>query len=236
MRYLGTALFAEGPTDHAFLHPLLRRLCEHLCASYGTAPVEIGDVLEIDALVPGRNDDLAKRIVEAARISSNAWNILFIHQDAGGDAEAARRDRVDPGCALIAEELSVQSARTVAVVPIRETEAWTIADGDALRQVFGTNLSNDALGLPSTPLDVERIADPKQVLEVAYGEAQKGRRSRRRRKASALLEPIGEAVRLDVLARVPAFAALQQELELALEALRYIRLPQPSISARPGSR
>ena len=45
MRYLGLALFAEGATDHAFLRPVLRRLCADLCLEFAEQPVEIGEVL-----------------------------------------------------------------------------------------------------------------------------------------------------------------------------------------------
>jgi hypothetical protein len=31
MRYLGLAIFAEGPTDYRFLPPVLRRATEDLC-------------------------------------------------------------------------------------------------------------------------------------------------------------------------------------------------------------
>ncbi len=46
MRYLGLALFAEGPTDYRFLPPVLRRTTEELCLNARTT-VEIGDVLNL---------------------------------------------------------------------------------------------------------------------------------------------------------------------------------------------
>ena len=33
MHYLGLALYAEGRTDDRFLGPVLRRLCEEVCAA-----------------------------------------------------------------------------------------------------------------------------------------------------------------------------------------------------------
>jgi len=96
VRWLGTALFAEGPTDHRFLQPLLRRACEALCASRGRGPVEIADVRELHSPVRARDQDRETRILEAARDSWGAWHILFVHADGAGDPERARAEQVVP--------------------------------------------------------------------------------------------------------------------------------------------
>jgi len=223
MRYLGLALFAEGPTDHAFLRPLLRRLCEHLCLALGKEPMEISEVLELHSLVKAKEADRATRIQKAAERSEGAWTVLFIHADGSGDADTARRTQIEPGCELIANIIKVSTGRTVAVVPVRETEAWSIADGDALRIVFGSKKSNAELGVPTRPQDVEAVLDPKQTLRAAYNTVLGWRRGRRRRKVSSMLEPLGEQVSFDVLARVPAFLRLQQDLVEALSFLGYIQ-------------
>ena len=43
MKYLGLALYAEGPTDHEFLSPLLLRVCEDLALRSGQ-PIELSKV------------------------------------------------------------------------------------------------------------------------------------------------------------------------------------------------
>ena len=47
MRFLGLALIAEGPTDHRFLHAVLRRVCEDVCQREANDTVEIGEVLPL---------------------------------------------------------------------------------------------------------------------------------------------------------------------------------------------
>ena len=49
MRYLGLALYAEGPTDYRFLSSLLRRLVESLCARLASDIIEVSEVLPLDA-------------------------------------------------------------------------------------------------------------------------------------------------------------------------------------------
>ena len=207
MRYLGLALFAEGPTDYRFLPPVLRRATEKLCLLCARSSVEIGEVLGLYAPDDYREADLATQILAAAREAEGAFNILFIHTDGAGNPDAAYNERVLPAKERIAAELARQQERTVGVVPVREMEAWTLADGDALRGAFGTVLDDLALGIPIRPREVEGIFDPKQVLEQAYRNVV-GDRRLRRRKVADFFDAIGERVRLERLQEVPAGSAV----------------------------
>ena len=131
MRDLGLALYAEGPTDYQFLCPLLLRLCESVCAQ-ALHPVEIGDVLPLDDSPAMRTAPRDERIAHAARNAAPAWNLLFVHADADGDAAGALRERVTPGLERV-RDAARPRAEGVAVVPVRETEAWLLTVGNALR-------------------------------------------------------------------------------------------------------
>ena len=72
-------------------------------------------------------------ILEAARQDIGAFHILFIHADANGDADRARQERIEPAVRLIRQKEELTNTHNVAVVPVRETETWALADGDALR-------------------------------------------------------------------------------------------------------
>jgi hypothetical protein len=220
VQYLGLALFAEGPTDYRFLPPILRRTTEELCLNARTI-VEIGDVLNLYSPEKYRDADLATKILEAAKAAEGAYNILFIHTDGEGKPNAVYEQRIQPAKELIAAELSSQLERTVGVVPVREMEAWTLVDGDALRDAFGTVLDDEALGIPSRPREVEGILDPKQTLNQAYAEAV-GAKQRRRRTAADFFDAIGERVQLARLRQVPAFGRFEQELRTALVELNYL--------------
>ncbi len=223
MGYLGLALFAEGPTDYRFLPAVLRRTTEELCVNARTT-VAIGEeVLKLNLYVPQKywDADLATKILEAAKSAEGAYNILFIHTDGAGDPNAAYEQRVQPAKELIAAELSSQLERTVGVVPVREMEAWTLVDGDALRDAFGTVLDDEALGIPSRPREVEGILDPKQTLNQAYAKVV-GAKRRRHTTAADFLEAIGERVQLPRLRQVPAFGRFEQELRTALVELNYL--------------
>ncbi len=211
MRYLGLALFAEGSTDYRFLPPVLRRATEDLCLRDARSTVEVGEVLGLYTPDDYRDADLATQILEAAREAFDAFSILFIHTDGAGEPAAQR----------IAAELSGQQNRTVGVVPVREMEAWTLVDPDALRGAFGTVLDDSALGIPTKAREVEGILDPKQALEQVYGKVVGGRR-RGKRKVTEFFDAIGERARLERLRDVPAYQRFEQELGMALVELGYL--------------
>lgn len=221
MRYLGLALYAEGPTDYYFLKPLLRRLCEKLCAHRGEGQIEIGDVLELDDPADRRDQSREERITAAASEARDAWHILFIHADGASFPNRAREEQVAPAMRRLEDGLGA-GCRAVAVIPIRETEAWILADEKALRQAFGTSRTDADLGIPAPPREVERITDPKQVLDAVCAIATNRRRGRQR-KAAAYFELIAECTSIENLEKVPAFKALYDELSEALQRLGFIR-------------
>ena len=220
MQYLDLALYAEGKTDYQFLSPLLQRLCEHLCIQEARQAVEVGPVLPLDHPLFARGLPRDERIVAAAEWARGAWRVLFVHADADGDAEHARAHRTQPAIESLRQHFEGQGLG-VAVVPVRETEAWAIRDGEALRQVFGTTLSDTSLGLPQSAAAVEATMDPKAILTAAFN-ATRPSPQRRRQGISPLLNAIGEQVSLQRLREVSAFATLETELRAALKLLRVL--------------
>lgn len=220
MRYLGLALFAEGITDHRFLAPILRRVTEDLCLQFASDIVEIGEVVELHTPAQHRGENRETRILEAAREARGAYGILFIHTDGAGDPDSALKERVQPAAQWIAHELTREYERTVAVVPVRETEAWALVDGDALRAAFGTMLDDMSLGIPRRPREVERVLNPKQILNQAFANVI-GTRRLKKKKAEAFLDAIGERVRLVRLREVLAFQRFERDLQAALLGLGY---------------
>ena len=223
MRYLGLALFSEGPTDDRFLVPLLQRLCQDLCLKHSSELVDIADVLPLKNPKGEAGAPRAERVARAAVEAADAWQILFVHTDGAGDAGAKRAQLVVPAIALVQKRFCATGAG-VAVVPVRETEAWALADGDALRFVFGTTLDDVALGVPVHARQVEAIADPKQVLERAYARTGPGGR-RARAGVAALLSSLGQQVSLARLRQVDSFARTEAEAMVALESLRIVAAP-----------
>ncbi|MDP4302986.1 DUF4276 family protein [Leptothrix discophora] len=220
MKYLGLALYSEGRTDDYFLRPLLLRLCADICLQEGQEPVDFGDVEALSH--PPRLSDAPRheRILAAASGHRDAWQILFIHGDGEGDPDAAWRDRVQPGIEAVQTHFAA-AGRAVGVVPVRETESWGLHDGQALRSVFGTTLSDARLQLPGSARAVEAAKDPKAILNRAF--LQTGPNGQRQRKGvSPYLNALGEQVDLARLRELPSFSQLVDNLRAALRSMHVI--------------
>ena len=162
MRYVTLGLWAEGPTDHPFLQPLLRRLVvEHVLS--GQKSVEISEeFIRLPDLKPKASRP--ERICAAVSKCRDEISLLFIHSDGKGNPDGARTHVVNPAIAQIA---SLQSAvHCVAVVPVHETEAWVLADSGALASAMGVNPASFA-PLPAAGA-VERYPDPWQAVLERY--------------------------------------------------------------------
>ena len=220
--YLGLALFAEGPSDHQFLRPLLERFTETLCLSRARGLVELPSMIELHSPRRAKNDDRTKKILEAARDAWGSFHILFIHSDGGADPAATEENYIEPVRRAIRDDADMGegSTRTVAVIPVRESEAWMLADGEALREAFGTTLTNARLGLPSHVREVESILDPKVTLQQALF-AVFGRRSRRSGPQD-YFAAIGQSARFEKLREVPSFQAFEKQFTAALVDLAYL--------------
>jgi len=218
-RWLGLALFAEGPSDHRFLDELLRRTVEHRLVDAGHA-VELSPVQRLP-IASGGPADRAARIAQGAQDLQGAFHLLFIHADGAGDAQRARSERVQPGIDAMHARLGVDGRCGIAVVPVRETEAWALADAVCLRALLGTSRSAAELGLPESALALEALPDPKATFAAVVQAARPRRRGRRRSAPAAFLDLAGQRASLAELGRLTAFRGLMTEVDLALQRLGF---------------
>lgn len=181
--------------------------------------VDLGAVQRLP--VNHRDATRGDRIANAAERAQGEFHILFVHADGGGDAQQARRNSVTPGLALVRERLGENGRRGVAVVPVRETEAWALADAEALLDVFGTTKSATDLGLPRSAAEIEKLLDPKATFAAALTRARPGRRGRRRPSPAAFMDLLGERSSIAALSSLSAFTMMLDELRHALRDLGY---------------
>lgn len=201
MRYVVPAFLSEGPTDRPFLEPILTRVLQEM----------LGGVEVQSFLILSPNDRSIEQIKIEVCERRQEFDLLLVHTDGKGDGERARRERIEPIRAVLQD---AAHARCVGIVPVHETEAWALADGDALRYAFEVTHSNDEMGLPRLH-ELETLQDPKSVLRGI----QKRVRGRSRRVAKVPLSQIAEAVSLVHLRKLAAFMVFEEELENALRCL-----------------
>lgn len=210
MIYLSAGLFAEGPSDYGFLLRLIDRLLETIGAALFSGACEVASTIGVDAPEPIRGATRAERIAAAVAAHEGQFALLIVHADGAGDPKAARKFQVDPAVAALAEVATDAPVIAVACVPVREIEAWLLADAGAFRQLLGNTSA------PSLPADPEREADPKATLKTLVKDG--GARF-----SGSIYPLFGEHVALSALRRLPAFLTFEADLT---EAVREVARSQ----------
>lgn len=222
MKKIGLALYCEGNSDEYFLPILLQRTSRHIIMEGGGSDINIPPIKRIEVPKSGQGNDI---LTAAVRAGTEGYDILFVHKDADdAGPEKVRKNHIEPGLRKVHETTKKVCKNMVPVIPIRETEAWMLADIKILQDILDINTDAKELGLPTRPVLVEKIADPKHVLQETIRKSLE-RKSRRRRKINieTLYTRLAQEVRLDFLKQVPAYKTFTGELMQTFKSLNLIQ-------------
>ncbi|AJE82125.1 MULTISPECIES: DUF4276 family protein [Streptomyces] len=195
-RYLTFALFVEGPEDEAFFRPLATRQLQAMAAGL-PEPFDVDEwpVTADCSTARSLHEQVCRLVADLA----TDRDLLLLHND---HRERAKIDKVRSGVEL------PPGCRIVPTVPIRETEAWLLADGPLLASLPGA----DRALIPSSPHEAEKVPDPKALLS----------RILRGRDTRQLAQHLGERADLDRLRRLPAYQQWCADLTAALKELHFL--------------
>ncbi|MFF5208833.1 hypothetical protein [Streptosporangium sp. NPDC000396] len=190
-RPLVPGLIAEGESDRGFLGIVIsRQLRELTWMSPHVVDVEATQVVTCDR----------ENMVTALEELAADCHLLFTHE--------YERERGKMGGR--ADGVRYHSHYLVPVIGLGDTETWLLADPGVWAGLEGSDLSL----LPGRPRDVERIADPGEILAATV--------PRRGRPIRDYFEYIGRNIDLAVLAQVPTYADWVAETRNALKGLGYL--------------
>ena len=140
--------------------------------------------------------------------------LTFIHADTGGTNQARTlASRSVAYCARMHDVCDFTPARCVLIRPRHETEAWALADPEAVRGALGYKGSPADLGLPKNARAAERLPDPKETLRAALQRLG----GSRRRDVDAILPAIAQRQSINALRRAPSFVEFEGGLTTALK-------------------
>ena len=195
LRYFNLALLTEGLSDQWFLLPLIDRQVAALESASGPG-------LDFGGTAPGGRFTVAPRdlVVAEVKLLLEHMDIVLIHHDHN------ERNKVES----VRASLGSDAQRLVGIVPMRETEAWMLADAAALPTATA---EVSVRNLVRSPREVERVPDPKKTLAEAFGP---------RHRPEYDFDRLGQRVSLAALQQVPAYARWVGELRTAMERLRFL--------------
>jgi hypothetical protein len=214
VRYVALALACEGPTDARFLAEVLRRTVEELLLQGVEEAIDVGAVIPVYLDRTGRLGNQPASVIQRFARGEVFADVLFVHADGAGDPDRPRRTIVDSIAVGVAGP--TPGMAVVGAIPVRETEAWMLADTAAVEAVLG--LSPGSVTISQPPRRVHTIPDPKAELATIVRGAPSGRR--RRRSANPLgviYEPLGATVDLAALRETPSFQDVEAQIRVALQ-------------------
>lgn len=216
MKYLSWATFYEGNSDEHYFDVLIYRLLDDIFGRLGA------DIIEFP-LRPtcrfGRYNRTVDVVAKEACEMKNALDLVFFHADTGGRSlNQGIASRSQAYCDAMLELCDWPLNRSITILPSKETEAWVLADCQAVLDACGYKGTANSLGLPSNAPAAERLADPKKTLLDAVSEA----RGRRKHNLPAIFVSIAQRQSFGELRRSASFAAFETRLTTSLGELGYL--------------
>ena len=141
-------MLSEGKSDAALLPIIMWVFRQQI----GADSIVTGDRVD-----EGRLPKTGNRLRLA--IETYPCDFLIIHRDADGENWEVRKREIASWC----EETTLADTRPIAIVPVRETEAWLLVDAQAIRRAAGNPNGRVDLKLPA-PNKLEQLVDAKEHL------------------------------------------------------------------------
>jgi hypothetical protein len=221
MNTIVIGLYTEGETDERFLLNLIPRILEEIIAERNG----FLDVFPLFTIKVPKIGDRAKEIKMAAQ-NAEGCTILIIHSDADDETDKyAFQERIKPGFELVKQaDEEVLCKNLVAVIPVQMTEAWMLADKEALQEELGTDKTFQELSLTFSLKQTEKIADPKSKIQEIIRIAFKDYPTRRKKfNIGSLYSPLGQKVNLKILEQLPSYLKFKENLANTLINMNYLR-------------
>ncbi|WP_432535728.1 DUF4276 family protein [Kineococcus arenarius] len=211
MRYLAAVVLLEGRSDEEFLPVVVQRSLQDLCHQWVEAPVEV----DVRPVVVSNPSDVARPrwIVDRAR--RERPHVVLLHVDGSADVARELRKSFEP----VAEawRRGGGAAQLLPLVPVREMEAWALADRRELERVVGAGLDASRIHEADRLATPENLSDPKATLRDV---AALGVRPRRRAPGPEVYLPLlAERIPLESLRTLPSFRAFEHDIENLLDTL-----------------
>jgi hypothetical protein len=204
----------EGSTDQRFFPILIGRLIEeYFFLKKITA--------ELSWLFVPKKGSSYDNILKACE-EGYEHNLVLFHRDSGNVGwDEAYENHFSLAVRKINQD-QLYNKNLIAVIPVRELEAWMLADKDLLKRSIGTSLSNNDLSLTYQISRIERIGDPKRVIEVAiqlYHNTLTAKQRRYAARINDMYDIIASEIDVERLSVLESFKKLNVSLKQVLDGI-----------------
>ena len=224
MSQVKLVLYVEGSTDGKFLPQVIKRTTEAILAQHDQNHIKV-PLPDCLWEKPAKAAKRVECILHIARHTAG-YDALIIHSD-GDDRgyEQTMTELFQPGknhvlSASMYENVCVD---LVPLIPVRMTEAWMLADPEALCRVLGKKVDARTLGIPLKAKLVEKAFNPKttldHVIKCAHPSTSK---SQRQKFKDHLYQELGSKISLKRLSEVPSYQQFVEDLTATLRRLNFM--------------
>jgi hypothetical protein len=217
MAQLFVGIIAEGNTDYRFFKPIIEKTLTNI-AYYCRCQIDI----DLKAINCEKGNSFNDYVLNASKKGSQEYgiSILIVHTDADDlSSSNAYKNKINPAKALIENQPeNTHCKKIVALVPIRETESWMLADKDAFIKSIGTKKNINELNISGNP---ETFTNPKERIEdaIRIGRENMPRKLRNNLKISDLYSYLGQAIQIDSLRTYNSFIDFENNIKNVFEEL-----------------
>jgi hypothetical protein len=177
----------------------------------GRVAVQVPQVAAVRLGLKGRDVETVSREICDG---SAAFHFVFIHADRGGrELERTLDQRSLSYCRQAHEICQWPADRCIVMAPKHETEAWVLADPDAVTRALGYAGPPTDLNLPRNAASAENLTDPKAVLSQAVQSATGRNRGSR---TSQVFAAIAQSQSIESLRQASSFRDFEAQLRSGL--------------------
>ncbi len=220
MPQIVTAFWGEGSSDYRSLPILLERVIEKVVSEHGRGEYEICPPIQY-AHNEIQGENIEEKYLALARKASGV-HFIVVHHDAGSTSEdEVLTNSFTRGYEHVLNASGRRCQILIPMIPIREMEAWLLADSHTLDSILGqSQLSAD--DVPLGPREVEGLPDPKQLLLQLVESAFPTRRKRLlEQRLYGVSQAIALEMSLETLLLVPAFERFYRRVHQEMQNLGF---------------
>ncbi len=216
--FITIGYITEGTTDVRFLGQIIRRTFEDVAFDC-QGEIEVYEPQHIES-----RGEFVPEVFEASKYAHEiGMKVLCVHTDAD-----ARNDnhviqyKINPAFENIENSGENNLCKNlVAVIPIRMTEAWMLADKEVLKNEIDTELLDTDLDIHRNP---ESYADPKEAIENAIRIARSNLPQRKRYEfgIGELYQIVGQKTDLAILSRLSSYQKFRENVVKSFKILGYL--------------